>query len=149
MANAVAGVEPLVSEKTFKYSLYLGVALMLIAGTSVLAARLMPLLKDRAGENLPEQFDRIQLPACPGCWRVKLSPNQFSGRICFPPGRKVNIQLDWENKDSLFQIRNKNGKVFTIDPKINNDLGIADSNEVLQFKGNGYVRVKILRIWGP
>lgn len=91
-------------------------------------------------QNLPDQFESKALPRQIACWRLKLKPDEFSGKVILP--ENVKFTLRWQTSQ-LVQIRNGNGEVLTIDPRIQNSLGRHEGNLVLQFKGNGAVLILI------
>jgi hypothetical protein len=93
-------------------------------------------------QDLPDNFEQQELPRAIACWCLKMRPDRFSGRIILP--ENVKFRLSWRTT-GLVQIRNANGEVLTIDPRVKNDLGVNEGNLVLQFKGQGTVLIIIER----
>lgn len=98
--------------------------------------------------SIAERFDKgkFKLPRRIGCWRLNMTPTEFSDPVHFP--ENVNFDLDWQvKKGTLVRVRNKFGKDVVIDPRIANALGVNnEGNEVLRFKGQGSVEIKIVKL---
>jgi len=147
MANAKSKTEvKIFREKTNWTNLFLAATALIIAAIAAYylkndgPLRLGPSQGPSSCQDLPDNFEQRELPRAIACWRLKMRPDSFSGRIILP--ENVKFRLRWQTAE-LAQIRNGNGETLTIDPRVKNDLGRNPGNLVLQFKGQGTVLILI------
>lgn len=127
-----------------KNAVRIGLVLAILVGgwqaVEAIKAKISNFRQQSAVVDLPENFYRYYLPRERGCYRVKLDPNRFSGRVYFPEG--VDFALNWE-RDTPAQIRNRFGRVINITHQEDVDLGVSARNDGFQFKGQGSVTIVI------